>query len=146
MLSWQQVVSFFSFIHCKSLNTCIDILVVLLSMACNCCELEFQANVWRPDFPNIHRWCQSETQLFYVIFRVLVYAIRMFLNKIVLYMTDVRISKFTRTSFIKEAAINDVEHPGQFTVGDGCIKWRKVVSFDANNVSKVEPLCGWIFT
>lgn len=79
---------------------------------------------------------QKRKQHFYVIFRVLVYAIRMVLNKIVVYMTDVRISKFTRTSFIKEAAIKDVEHPGQFTVGDGCIKCRNVVSFDGIDFGK----------
>lgn len=63
---------------------------------------------------------QKRKQLFYVIFRVLVYAIRMAFNKIVLYMTDVRINKFTRTSFIKEAAINDVEHPEH-------LQWAMVV-------------------
>lgn len=52
---------------------------------------EFQQIVGGLDFPNLHRCCQSETQAsFKILFKALVYAIRMDFNKIVLRLTDDR--------------------------------------------------------
>lgn len=69
----------------------------LLSMGRNWYPWEFQQIVGRPDFQKLHRFCLSETQASLIFqFKVLV---RMVFNKIVLKMTDDKVSKFTWFTF-----------------------------------------------
>lgn len=63
---------------------------------------------------------------FYIIFKILVYAVRMVFNKIILQMTDDKVGKFMRSIFFK-AVINGVKKSGLLvTVGNGCIQCLKM--------------------
>lgn len=51
-------------------------------------------------------------------------------------MTDDKVNKFTGSTFLKKAVINDFKKPGLSFILNDCIKCRKVVGFDAIDFGK----------